>query len=203
MVKETAPAKFDESIDLALKLGVDPKKHSIRGTVLLPGGSGKNKRVAVIAKPDKVAEAEAAGAVAAGGDELIQKISGGWLDFDVIISTPDMMPAVGKLGKLLGTKGLMPNPKSGTVTNEVGKTVKEFQGAKVEFKMDKNGALHMLLGKVSFEPKALEDNFRASLSAVTHLKPSGLKGAFVESITLSSTMGPGIKIDPKVALDVK
>lgn len=203
LVKETAPAKFDESVDLAMKLGVDPKKHSIRGTVMLPGGSGKTKRVAVIAKPDKVKEAEAAGAVAAGGDDLIQKISGGWLDFDVILATPDMMPAVGKLGKLLGTKGLMPNPKSGTVTNEIGKTVKEFQGGKVEFKMDKNGALHMMLGKVSFESKALEDNFRASLNAIVHLKPSGLKGAFVESITVSSTMGPGIKIDPKVALDVK
>lgn len=203
LVKQTAPAKFSETIDLAMKLGVDPKKHSIRGTVMLPGGSGKVKRVAVIAKPDKVKEAEEAGAIAAGGDDLIQKISGGWLDFDIVVATPDMMPAVGKLGKMLGTKGLMPNPKSGTVTNEITKTVKEFQGGKVEFKMDKNGALHMVLGKVSFEIGALEKNFKAALAAVTHLKPSGLKGLFVESITVSSTMGPGIKIDPKVAIDVK
>jgi large subunit ribosomal protein L1 len=195
LVKQTARTKFNETVDLAMKLGVDPKKNTVRGTVNLPGGSGKTKRVAVIAKADKIKEAEEAGAAVAGGEELVQKISGGWLDFDVLIATPDMMGAVGKLGKLLGTKGLMPNPKSGTVTFEIGQTVKEFQGGKVEFRM--------VLGKVSFEPQALADNFQAALSAISHQKPSGFKGTYIQSITVSSTMGPGIKIDPKVALDVK
>lgn len=203
LIKQTARTKFNETVDLAMKLGVDPKKNTVRGTVNLPGGSGKIKKVAVIAKADKIKEAEEAGAAVAGGEELVQKISGGWFDFDVLIATPDMMGVVGKLGKLLGTKGLMPNPKSGTVTFEIGKTVKEFQGGKVEFRMDKNGALHMVLGKVSFEPQALADNFRAALSAISHQKPSGFKGTYIQSITVSSTMGPGIKIDPKVALDVK
>ncbi|MDD5382962.1 MAG: 50S ribosomal protein L1 [Candidatus Margulisbacteria bacterium] len=201
LVKRTARTKFDESVDLAMKLGVDPKKHSVRGTVLLPAGSGKSKKVAVIAKADKIKEAEEAGADLCGGDDLVGKIQNGFLDFDILIVTPDMMGAVGKLGKVLGPKGLMPNPKTGTVTMEIEKTVKEFKGGKVEFKMDKNSALHMLLGKVSFEAEALEKNFSAALEAILHVKPTGLKGSFVQSITVSSTMGPGVKIDPKIVLE--
>lgn len=201
LLKQTIWAKFDESVDLAIKLGVDPKKNSIRGTVTLPAGSGKSKKVAVIAKDDKVKEAEEAGADVAGSDELVKKISDGFLDFDILIATPDMMGAMGKLGKVLGPKGLMPNPKSGTVTQDVAKTVKDFKGGKVEFKMDKTGALHMILGKVSFEAKALEDNFFAALGAISAQKPSGLKKPYLQSITVSSTMGPGIKISPKVVAD--
>lgn len=201
LVKKAAGAKFDESVDLAMKLGADPKKHSVRGTVLLPAGSGKTKKIAVITKDSKIKEAEDAGADIVGSDDLVEKISKGWLDFDVLIVTPDVMGQVGKLGKVLGPKGLMPNPKSGTVTMELAKTVKEFKGGKTEFKMDKTSALHMILGKVSFEAKALEGNFNAALSAIWHVKPSGLKSAFIESITLSSTMGPGVKIDPKLVID--
>jgi len=202
MVKKTAPAKFDETIDLAMHLGVDTKKNpSIRGTVSLPGGSGKTKKIAVLTRPDHFKEAEAAGADVVGGDDLIEKIKGGFLGFDILIATPDMMGAAGKLGKILGTKGLMPNPKSGTVTTEIGKTVKEFKGGKVEFKMDKGGALHMVLGKVSFGSDALASNFKTALSAINHTKPSGLKVAFIQSITLSSTMGPAVKVDIKKALD--
>jgi large subunit ribosomal protein L1 len=201
LLKQTARTKFDESVDLAMKLGVDPKKSSVRGTVMLPGGSGKTKKVAVIAKADKIKEAEEAGADLAGGDDLAEKISKGFLDFDVLIVTPDMMGSVGKLGRILGPKGLMPNPKSGTVTTDIGKTVKEFKGGKVEFKMDKTAALHMILGKISFDPAALEKNFQAALAAILQVKPSGLKGNYVRSITVSSTMGPGIKIDPRVAAE--
>ena len=201
LLKQTAQAEFDESVDLAMRLGVDPKKSSVRGTVTLPAGSGKTKKVAVIAKADKIKEAEEAGADLVGGDDLIEKIKNGFLGFDTLIVTPDMMGAVGRLGKILGPKGLMPNPKSGTVTSEIGKTVKEFKGGKVEFKMDKSAALHMILGKVSFEPSALENNFKAALSAILQAKPSGLKGNFVQSITVSSSMGPGIKIDPRVAAE--
>jgi large subunit ribosomal protein L1 len=201
LLKQAAPAKFDESVDLAMKLGVDPKKSSVRGTVMLPGGSGKTKKVAVITKADKFKEAEEAGADLVGGDDLVEKIKNGFLDFDILIVTPDMMGSVGRLGKILGPKGLMPNPKSGTVTADIGKTVKEFKGGKVEFKMDKSAALHMILGKASFEPGALEKNFQAALAAVLQVKPSGLKGNYVQSITVSSSMGPGIKIDPKVAAE--
>ena len=199
LVKQTAHAKFDESIDLAMKLGVDPKKSSVRGTVILPGGSGKSKKVAVIARADKAKEAQDAGADPVGGDDLVEKIKGGFMAFDVLIVTPDMMGSVGKLGKILGPKGLMPNPKSGTVTADIAKTVGEFKGGKVEFKMDKTSALHMILGKVSFDPAAIEKNLKAALAAIIAVKPSGLKGNFVQSITISSSMGPGIKIDPKIA----
>lgn len=201
LVKQTASAKFDETVDLAMKLGVDPKKSSVRGTVMLPGGSGKTKKVAVITKAERAKEAEEAGADMVGADDLVQKVQGGFLDFDVLIVTPDMMGVVGRLGKILGPKGLMPNPKSGTVTNELSKTVKEFKGGKVEFKMDKSAALHMVLGKASFEAASLEKNFNSALAAILQVKPSGLKGNYVQSITVSSSMGPGIKIDPKVALD--
>jgi large subunit ribosomal protein L1 len=201
LVKETARGKFNESVDLAMKLSADPKKHSVRGTVILPAGSGRSQRVAVITKGLKVTEAEQAGADLVGSDDLVEKIQKGFLDFDVLICTPDMMPAMGKLGKVLGPKGLMPNPKSGTVTAEVGQAVKEFKGGKTEFKMDKNGALHMVMGKVSFSPEDLDRNFSAALQAILHSKPSGVKGAFIQTITVSSTMGPGIKIDPKIALE--
>jgi len=201
LVKETAKAKFDESVDLGMKLSADPKKHSIRGTVTLPSGSGKTKKIAVIAKDAKANEAKEAGADVVGADDLAEKIKGGFLGFDVLIVTPDMMATVGKLGKVLGPKGLMPNPKSGTVTMDIGKTVKEFKGGKTEFKMDKTSALHMILGKVSFEPAALEKNFIAALAAIWHTKPSGLKNAFIQSITVSATMGPGVKIDTKTAIE--
>ncbi len=202
LVKKTARAKFDETIDLAMHLGVDVKKNpSIRGTVALPGGSGKMKKIAVLTRPERFKEAEEAGADVIGSDDLIEKIKGGFLGFDILIASPDMMAAAGKLGKILGTKGLMPNPKSGTVTTEIGKTVKEFKGGKVEFKMDKGGALHMVLGKVSFQPDALASNLKTALSAISHTKPSGLKGVFIRSITLSSTMGPAVRVDPKKALD--
>jgi len=202
LVKQTARTKFDETVDVAMKLGVDAKKVAVRGTVMLPAGSGKTKKVAVIAKPEKVLEAEKAGADVVGGDDLIQKIQNGFLDFEVVIATPDMMAAVGKLGKILGTKGLMPNPKAGTVTFEIEKAVKEFKAGKTEFKMDKGGALHSVLGKASFGADALAKNFHATLEAILHVKPSGTKGVYVESITVSSTMGPGVKIDPKVAQEM-
>jgi len=201
LVKQVAAAKFDESIELSIKLGVDPKKNAIRGTVVLPGGSGKTRKVAVIAKADKIKEAEEAGADTFGGDDLIEKIKGGFLGFDVVIATPDMMPSIGKLGKILGTKGLMPNPKSGTVTFDIAKTVKEFKGGKVEFRMDKTSVLHMLLGKISFEKDALLKNLYSALSAIRKLKPSGLKVSYIKSITLSSSMGPGIKLDARAITD--
>jgi large subunit ribosomal protein L1 len=202
LLPQTARAKFDESIDLAVKLGVDIVKNpSIRGTVALPAGSGRVNKVAVITKPDRVKEALDAGAVAAGAADLIEKIKGGFLGFDVLIASPDMMPEVGKLGKILGTKGLMPNPKSGTVTAEIGKAVREFQGGKVEFKMDKGGVVHLGIGKVSFKTADIHSNMTAVLSALSHVKPSGLKGAYIRSITVSTTMGPGIKIDTGKALD--
>jgi len=202
LLKQTTRAKFDETVDLAMKLGVDTKKNpSVRGTVALPAGSGKTKKVAVITRPDRLREAEAAGAEVVGGEDLIEKIKGGFLGFDILIASPDMMALVGKLGKILGTKGLMPNPKSGTVTPEVGKAVQEFKGGKVEFKMDKGGAMHMVLGKASFTSEALMQNFIAAVSAVNHARPSGLKGSFIRSVTVSSTMGPGIKVDPRVALE--
>lgn len=201
LVKKTAIAKFDESVDLALKMGVDPKKSAVRGTVMLPAGSGKTKKVAVIAKPDKQKEAQEAGADVIGGEDLVQKISEGFLGFDVVLATPDMMGTVGKIGKILGTKGLMPNPKTGTVTFDVGKTVQEYKKGKVEFKMDKTGVLHMLLGKVSFNEADLAKNFHMALQAIVKAKPSGTKGPYIQSITISSSMGPGIKVNVPLALE--
>lgn len=202
LLQQTKVAKFDETVDLAMALGVDIKKNpSIRGTVSLPAGSGKTKKIAVITKADRANEAQGAGADVVGAEDLVEKIKNGFMDFDVLIATPDMMPVIGKLGKILGTKGLMPNPKSGTVTDDIAKTVKEFKGGKVEFKMDKGGALHMVLGKTSFSPDDLAKNLKAALAAINHVKPSGLKGAFIKSITISSTMGPGIKLETKSTLD--
>jgi large subunit ribosomal protein L1 len=196
-VKETATAKFVESVDIAVRLGVDPKKadQAIRGTVALPHGIGKEVRVLVLAKPPKDEEARSAGAEHAGLAEYIQKIQGGWADVDVIIATPDVMGEVGKLGKVLGPRGLMPNPKSGTVTPDVAKAVKEVKAGKIEFRVDKAGILHASVGKANFEPKMLVDNVHAFLNTVVRLKPATAKGTYIRSINLSSTMGPGVRID--------
>ncbi len=198
LIKQSSFAKFDETVDLAVVLGIDPKKgEQVRGTVVLPAGVGKSVRVGVIAKGEKIGEAENSGADFVGGEDLIEKIKGGWLDFDVLIATPDMMSFVGRLGKILGQRGLMPNPKSGTVTNDVAKTIKEFKSGRIEFRSDKTGVLHLKMGKVSFDDAAVLKNFHSIFEAVNRAKPSGIKGKYIESITISSTMGPGIKVDPK------
>lgn len=199
LLKQASFAKFDETIDLAIPLGLDMKKggESVRGTTVLPAGSGKKMSIAVIAKGEKIAEAEAAGAAVVGGDDLIEKIKNGWLDFDILISTPDMMGSVGRLGKTLGAKGLMPNPKSGTVTFDIARTVKEFKAGKIEFRADKGGVLHLKIGKVSFPDDAILKNFEAVFEAVGKAKPASVKGTYIKSATISSTMGPGIKVDIK------
>jgi large subunit ribosomal protein L1 len=202
LMPKLARAKFDETVDLALKLGVDVVKNpSVRGTINLPAGSGKSKKVGVITRADRVQEAVDAGAHVAGAEDLVEKIRNGFMDFDVLIATPDMMATVGKLGKILGTKGLMPNPKSGTVTPEISKAVKEFQGGKVEFKMDKGGAVHLGIGKVSFAGDALLKNLKAAVAAINAARPSGFKGTFIQSVTLSPTMGPGVKVDSRSILE--
>ena len=197
LVKETANAKFAESVDIAVRLGVDPKKadQALRGTVSLPHGIGKAVRVLVIAKPPKDEEAKAAGADHAGFQDYLDKIKGGWADVDVIIATPDVMGDLGKLGKILGPRGLMPNPKSGTVTAEIGKTVKEVKAGNIEFRVDKAGILHATVGKANFDKEKLVDNINAFLATVVRLKPSSAKGQYIKSIALSSTMGPRVMID--------
>ncbi|MBK7257070.1 MAG: 50S ribosomal protein L1 [Ignavibacteriae bacterium] len=196
-VKATATAKFVESIDIAIRLGVDPKKadQAVRGTVALPHGIGREVRVLVMARPPRDEEARAAGADHAGLAEYVQKIQAGWADVDVIIATPDVMGEVGKLGKILGPRGLMPNPKSGTVTQDVAKAVKEVKAGKIEFRVDKAGILHSSVGKASFEPKALADNIHAFINAVNRLRPPTAKGTYIRSIHLSSTMGIGVEVD--------
>ena len=198
MVKELAFASFDESVDLAVRLGVDPKhaEQMVRGAVVLPHGTGKNLRVLVFAKGEKVAEAEGAGADYVGGDDLAKKINEGWMDFDTVVATPDMMGVVGKLGRVLGPRGLMPNPKVGTVTFDVQKAVTEAKAGKVEFRAEKAGIVHAPVGKKSFEKGALAANVQSIVSALVKAKPSAAKGTYLRSITLSSTMGPGIRIDP-------
>jgi large subunit ribosomal protein L1 len=205
LVKRTANAKFTESVDIAIKLGVDPKKadQAVRGTVSLPFGTGKEVRVLVIAKPPKDDEAKAAGADHAGFQDYLQKIQQGWADIDVIIATPDVMGDLGKLGKVLGPRGLMPNPKSGTVTTDVAKAVKEVKGGKIEFRVDKAGILHASVGKVNFEENKLVDNINAFLNTVMRLKPATSKGQYVKSIAISSTMGPGVHIDKNVTVVAK
>ena len=197
LVKKGAFAKFDETVELAMRLGVDPKHadQMVRGTVVLPHGLGKSKRVIVIASGEKVREARDAGADEAGGDDLVQRIQGGWLDFDAVVATPDMMKSVGKLGKVLGPRGLMPNPKTGTVTMDVAKAVKEVKAGKVEFRVDKTGIIHCPLGKVSFDAAKLAENAHALISNVIKAKPATAKGRYVKSIVISSTMGPGVPID--------
>lgn len=195
---ESAFAKFDETVDVAINLGVDPKysDQMIRGAVSLPNGLGKDVRVAVFCKPEKEAEAKEAGADFAGSDELVEKIQGGWLDFDKAVATPDMMAVVGKIGRVLGPRGLMPNAKTGTVTMDVAKAVSELKAGKVEFKVDKAGILHAPIGKVSFGTEKLCENLRTLLDKVMALKPSSAKGTYMKSVAVATTMGPGVKIDP-------
>ena len=198
LLKSLAPAKFDETVELAVRLGVDPRRADqiVRGTVALPAGTGKNVRVAVFAAGPAAAEAREAGADVVGADDLVNRVqTEGFLDFDVAIATPDLMGQVGRLGRVLGPRGLMPNPKTGTVTTDVGKAVTEFKGGRVEYRTDKFGNVHVPLGKVSFDRKALLENFRAVLDELQRVKPAAAKGRYLRSITVASTMGPGIKID--------
>ncbi|MBD3335124.1 MAG: 50S ribosomal protein L1 [Candidatus Eisenbacteria bacterium] len=197
-VKSNAKAKFDETVEISVRLGVNPKytDQMVRGTVVLPHGTGRQVRVLVLAKGEKVAEAEQAGADFAGGEEFIEKIKGGWLDFDRVIATPDMMGNVGKLGKILGPRGLMPSPKAGTVTFDVGKAVEEVKKGKIEFKVDRGGNLHVPAGKASFESPKLAENARAFLNEVVRLRPPAARGQYIRSVTISSTMGPGVRVDP-------
>ncbi len=201
IVKKNATAKFDETVELHVKLGVDPKKtdQAVRGIAVLPKGLGKKKTVVVIAKGEKVKDAQAAGADHVGDADLIEKISKGWTDFDVLVSTPDMMKDLSKLGKVLGPKGLMPNPKAGTVTFDVGQAVKELKAGRVEFKMDDSANLHTSVGKASFAPEDLAQNIETVLHAVFSAKPATAKGVFVRSVTLSSTMGAGVRLAAETA----
>jgi large subunit ribosomal protein L1 len=203
LVKSLAKRNFDETVEITFRLGIDPRKadQMIRGTVSLPHGTGKDVRVAVFATGDAAREAEEAGADVVGADDLVARIQEGFLDFDVAIATPDLMSKVGRLGRTLGPRGVMPNPKTGTVTNEIGKTVAEFKAGKVEYRTDRNGNVHVPIGKVSFDRDALLANFQAVLDEILRTKPAASKGRYIKSITTSSTMGPGIRIDPAVAVD--
>ncbi len=197
LVKKTAVAKFDETIEVHIRTGCDGRhaEQQIRGAVVLPNGTGKTVKVLVFAKGDKVNEAEAAGADYVGGDELIPKIQNdGWLDFDVVVATPDMMGVVGRLGKVLGPKGLMPNPKAGTVTMDVTKAINDIKAGKIEYRLDKSNIIHVPIGKASFTEEKLQENFDALMEAIVKAKPSALKGQYLKSITLTSTMGPGVKV---------
>jgi len=197
LLKKIAYAKFNETVEISMKLGVDPKHadQMVRGTVVLPNGLGKSKRVVVIASGEKVKEGRDAGAEEVGGDDIVERIAGGWMDFDAVVATPDMMRSVGKLGKILGPRGLMPNPKTGTVTFDVGKAVKEIKAGKVEFRVDKTGIIHAPCGKIQFEDKSLLENARTLIDAVIRAKPASSKGKYVKSISISSTMSPGIWVD--------
>jgi large subunit ribosomal protein L1 len=197
LLKKAHFAKFDETVELAINLGVDSKQSDqmVRGTVVLPHGLGKSKRVLVIAGGEKVKEAQEAGADFVGGEDMVQKIVGGWTDYDAVIATPDMMKSAGRLGKVLGPRGLMPNPKTGTVTFEVARAVKEIKAGKVEFRLDKTGIIHSPIGKISFDAPKLAENALALLGAVAKAKPAAAKGKYIQRVTLSSTMGPGILID--------
>jgi len=199
LVKEITKTKFDASIDLDVRLGIDPRKSNqmVRGVVSLPHGTGKETRVLVLCTPDKEAEAKEAGADYVGLDDYVEKIKGGWTDMDVIITMPSVMGKVGQLGRILGPRGLMPNPKSGTVTMEIGKAVKEVKQGKIDFKVDKSGIIHASIGKVSFEPHKIVENAREFISMVNKLKPAAAKGTYIRSVFISSTMSQGVKIDPK------
>lgn len=196
-IKEAAYASFDETMEIACRLGVDPRHADqvVRGTVVLPHGIGKNVRVLVIAQGEKYTEAQEAGADLVGAQDIVDKISGGWLEFDTVITTPDMMGQVGKLGRILGPRGLMPNPKSGTVTFDIARAVKEAKAGKIEFRVDKTGNLHAPIGKLSFENEKLIENFRTLIDTILRAKPASTKGIYLRNITISSTMGPGFKID--------
>ncbi len=204
LVQKTAKANFDETVELAVRLGVDPKHADqlVRGAVVLPHGTGRTRTVLVFAKGEKAKEAEEAGADYVGGEELVEKIQNeNWLDFDVVVATPDMMSVVGKIGRILGPKGLMPNPKSGTVTFDVGKAVKEIKAGKVEYRVDKSGIIHVPIGKVSFGTEKLKENFAVIMEEIIKARPAATKGKYLRSITLSSTMGPGIKVNPQQLVD--
>jgi large subunit ribosomal protein L1 len=198
IAKDTSTTKYDATVEVAMRLGVDPRKSDqmVRGTVNLPHGTGKTARVLVLATGDRAAQAEAAGADYVGSDDLLERIQGGWLDFDSVVATPDLMGKVGRLGKVLGPRGLMPNPKTGTVTMDVAKAVSEIKGGKIEFRVDKHANLHFIIGKTSFSEQALVENYGAALEEILRLKPSAAKGRYVQKATMATTMGPGIPLDP-------
>lgn len=203
LMLETATANFDETVDLSMRLGVDPKHadQQVRGAVVLPNGTGRDVTIAVIAKGDKVAEAEEAGADFVGGDDLVEKIQGGWFDFDVLVATPDMMGSVGRVGRFLGPKGLMPNPKAGTVTFDVGTAVEEIKAGKVEYRIDKSSIINVPIGKVSFGREKLEENFKAIAGEIVEARPAAIPiGRYLQTVTISSTMGPGVKINEQLLI---
>lgn len=198
IAKNASKKKFDETVDVVMRLGVDPRKadQMVRGTVSLPHGTGKTVRVLVFAQADKAEEARAAGADFVGGDELIEKVAGGWVDFDAAVATPDLMGKVGKVARILGPRGLMPNPKTGTVTVDVAKAVTDIKGGKIEFRVDRHANLHFIIGKASFDESQLAENYAAALEEVLRLKPASSKGRYVKKVTVSTTMGPGVQVDP-------
>jgi large subunit ribosomal protein L1 len=202
LVKDTSFAKFDESVELHIRTGLDPKHADqlVRGSAILPAGTGRTQRVAAFAQGDKAREAEQAGADIVGADDLVQRIQGGWTDFDVAVATPDMMGAVGRLGKILGPRGLMPNPRSGTVTLDIGRAIREIKGGRVEFRVDKTGVIHAPIGKVSFENEKLLQNMGALVDAVVRAKPSGAKGQYIHTLNIASTMGPAVSLDNALTL---
>ncbi|MEI2785579.1 MAG: 50S ribosomal protein L1 [Candidatus Nanopelagicales bacterium] len=197
LAKQTSPSKFDATVEVSMRLGVDPRKadQMVRGTVNLPNGTGKTARVLVFAQGAKAEEATAAGADFVGSDELIDKVAGGWIDFDAVVATPDLMGKVGKLGRVLGPRGLMPNPKTGTVTMDVTKAVSDIKGGKIEFRVDKHSNLNFIIGKVSFTEDALVENYTAAVDEIERLKPSAAKGRYIKKITVSTTMGPGVPVE--------
>ncbi|MCL6552756.1 MAG: 50S ribosomal protein L1 [Firmicutes bacterium] len=205
LVKATATAKFDETVEAHIRLGVDPKQadQQVRGTVVLPHGTGKSVRVLVFAKGEKAKEAEAAGADIVGAEDLVEKIQGGWLEFDVAVATPDVMSLVGRLGRILGPRGLMPNPKAGTVTFDLARAVREIKAGKIEFRLDKTGIIHVPIGKARFSETQLLENLAALLEAVVRARPAAAKGQYIRSLTLSATMGPGVRVDPAKAAAVR
>ena len=205
LAKETSPVKFDATVEVAMRLGVDPRKadQMVRGTVNLPHGTGKTARVIVFAAGEKAAEAEAAGADAVGSDDLVARIQGGWLDFDAAIATPDQMAKIGRIARILGPRGLMPNPKTGTVTMDVAKAVSDIKGGKITFRVDKHANLHLVIGKTSFSTEALLDNYAAVLDEVIRSKPSAAKGKYLKKVFISTTMGPGIPVDPNITRNLR
>ncbi|HZA20598.1 MAG TPA: 50S ribosomal protein L1 [Actinomycetota bacterium] len=205
LLKEFPDANYDETVELNVRLGVDPRKadQMVRGALSLPKGTGKSVRVAVFAKGEKATEAKEAGADEVGDEDLAERIQGGWLEFDAAVATPDMMPVVGKLGRVLGPRGLMPNPKSGTVTEDVAKAVRDIKGGMVEYRTDRHGNLHLVLGKKSFSAQDLLENYAAALDEIIRAKPAAAKGRYLRSITISTTMGPGIRIDPAKSRDLE